>query len=62
MELTYGLKEVFDNKQFIDDKKVIIDVKKMKRGVKIIHLDYVKTNEKNMSEIDSKTERVMFVN
>lgn len=60
-EKTIEMKDIFNKKQFVNENQLIIDVKKLKRGVKIVRFDYVKSTEKNANDSESKTERVIFV-
>ena len=51
------VKTSFKNKQFINGNKLFIDVKGLKRGVKIIRFEFMKDGKL----LDFKTERVFFI-
>jgi hypothetical protein len=57
IEKSIDVKTSFKNKQFINGNKLFIDVKGLKRGVKIIRFEYMKDGKL----IDFKTERVFFI-
>lgn len=69
-ELRVSLREIFKSKQF-DKKKIVIDVRKLSRGMKIINFLYIKLDSKEAQEklknglenadIERKTDRIVLV-
>ena len=57
IEKSIDVKTSFKNKQFINGNKLFIDVKGLKRGVKIIRFEFMKDGKL----LDFKTERVFFI-
>ena len=60
-EKNIDIKDLFEKKAFASNKKLTIDVKKIKRGVKILRFHYQISTEKNAIEEKIETERVLFI-
>lgn len=60
-EKVVEMKDIYGNKEFIDSKKLVLDVSKLSRGTKILHFDYPNTDNKTYT-IETKTERILLVN
>jgi hypothetical protein len=69
-ELNISVKQLHEAKQFVNEKKISIDVRKLSRGLKIVSLVYLKSDTKeaqeniqkgNFSQFDRKTERIILV-
>ena len=60
------IKEIFDKKQFVDKNKLIIDVRKLSKGNKILHFNYLKysgnDNKTSTPSYDIKVERIIIAN
>lgn len=60
-ELSVNVYEVFERKQFDSEKKMAIDVKNLKRGVKIVNFIYPKLDAKEKGLVERKSDRIILV-
>ncbi len=60
-ELSVNVSEIFEKKQFDADKKMAIDVKKLKRGMKIVSFIYPKLDTKEKGLVERKSDRIILV-
>ncbi len=60
-ELSVNVSEIFEKKQFDADKKMAIDVKNLKRGVKIVNFIYPKLDAKEKGLVERKSDRIILV-
>ncbi len=60
-ELSVNVSEIFEKKQFDSEKKMAIDVKNLKRGVKILNFIYPKLDTKEKGLVERKSDRIILV-
>lgn len=60
-ELMVNIEEIFAKKQFDSEKKMAIDVKKLKRGSKILNFTYPKLDAKEKGVVVIKSDRIILV-
>ena len=60
-ELLINMSDIFEKKQFDSEKRIAIDVKKLKRGVKIVNFVYPKLDGNENGLVERKTERIILV-
>ena len=60
-ELLINMSDIFEKKQFDSEKRIAIDVKKLKRGVKIVNFIYPKLDTKEKGLVERKSDRIILV-
>ena len=60
-ELLINMADIFEKKQFDSEKRIAIDVKKLKRGVKIVNFIYPKLDGSEKGLVERKSDRIILV-